>query len=309
MSNQIAVFAAAMLASSSAAAWFSEGHMMVAAVAWNGLTDASRARVSALLQKNPDYQLWVQGVRADKRDQIAFVTAATWPDVIKGKQGHTLEYTDDGEQPSDDKAGQNIGYRDLLQHRYWHFVDTPFSTDGTALVEPLVPNAKTQIRLFEAAIASTDVSDDIKSYDLVWLEHLVGDVHQPLHATSRFSKALPHGDRGGNLVMLCEKPCKEELHAFWDGIPGDSEDPEKAIAAASALAPADATPAAIDDEDIWIDESFKIAKQTVYEAPIKGGKGPYTLDDHYKSDAKTEAMNRVALAGARLANIINSQIK
>jgi hypothetical protein len=33
------------------------------------------------------------------------------------------------------------------------------------------------------------------------------------------------------------------------------------------------------------------------------------LDDHYKSDAKTEAMNRVALAGARLANIINSQIK
>jgi hypothetical protein len=273
MSNQIAVFAAAMLASSSAAAWFSEGHMMVAAVAWNGLTDASRARVSALLQKNPDYQLWVQGVRTDKRDQIAFVTAATWPDVIKGKQGHTLEYTDDGEQPSDDKAGQNIGYRDLLQHRYWHF------------------------------------SDDIKSYDLVWLEHLVGDVHQPLHATSRFSKALPHGDRGGNLVMLCEKPCKEELHAFWDGIPGDSEDPEKAIAAASALAPADATAAAIDDEDIWIDESFKIAKQTVYEAPIKGGKGPYMLDDHYKSDAKTEAMNRVALAGARLANIINSQIK
>jgi hypothetical protein len=26
----------------------------------------------------------------------------------------------------------------------------------------------------------------------------VGDIHQPLHAVARFSKALPEGDRGGN---------------------------------------------------------------------------------------------------------------
>jgi hypothetical protein len=25
-------------------------------------------------------------------------------------------------------------------------------------------------------------SDDVKSYDLLWLIHLVGDTHQPLHA-------------------------------------------------------------------------------------------------------------------------------
>lgn len=40
-------------------------------------------------------------------------------------------------------------------------------------------------------------SDDVRSYDLVWLLHLVGDLHQPLHATSRFSNGLDDA-RGGN---------------------------------------------------------------------------------------------------------------
>ena len=67
----------------------------------------------------------------------------------------------------------------------------------------------------------TDESDDIKSYDVAWLEHLVGDVHQPLHATSRFTKNHPNGDAGGNLVLLCAAPCRDELHAYWDGLLGD----------------------------------------------------------------------------------------
>ena len=55
------------------------------------------------------------------------------------------------------------------------------------------PNALTELRriLKEA---------DLASYDLPWLVHLTGDVHQPLHCTSRFTKPQPHGDQGGNLV-------------------------------------------------------------------------------------------------------------
>jgi hypothetical protein len=71
-----------------------------------------------------------------------------------------------------------------MAHRYWHFVDLPFSRDGTALQQTKKPNALTQIIVFQDTIASATADDDVKSYDMVWLLHLVGDVHQPLHATA-----------------------------------------------------------------------------------------------------------------------------
>ena len=43
-------------------------------------------------------------------------------------------YTDDGSQndnrPDGAGSSQNTGYGDTLRHRYWHFVDTPFTRDG-----------------------------------------------------------------------------------------------------------------------------------------------------------------------------------
>ena len=48
--------------------------------------------------------------------------------------------------------------------------------------------------LRSAVTILAEADDDVKSYDMVWLLHLVGDVHQPLHATSRFSAASPQGD-------------------------------------------------------------------------------------------------------------------
>ena len=37
------------------------------------------------------------------------------------------------------------------------------------------------------------------------LIHYVGDIHQPLHATSKFDAAYPLGDRGGNSFKVLEK--------------------------------------------------------------------------------------------------------
>jgi hypothetical protein len=303
------LLAAVLLSTSSVWAWDGYGHMQVAEIAWQHLTTASRARVSHLLKLNPNFQDWIANVPAAKREQVAFVMAATWPDYIKTK---AAGYTNDGDTPPPGHASsQNIGYVDHLMHRYWHFIDTPFSTDGTALIAPAAPNAKTQIELFTAAIAHADVSDDIKSYDLVWLEHLVGDVHQPLHATSRFSADLPLGDRGGNSVVLCANPCKSksELHIFWDNVPGTSKKPTTAITAADKLTAPPAAEASIADDQVWITQSFAAAKQFVYASPVGPGAGPYTLDAAYKSGAKTEAEARIALAGVRLANLINANLK
>jgi hypothetical protein len=48
------------------------------------------------------------------------------------------------------------------------------------------------------------------------LIHYLGDIHQPLHTVSRFTKAHQEGDRGGNDFLLTEKEGVKNLHALWD---------------------------------------------------------------------------------------------
>ena len=40
------------------------------------------------------------------------------------------------------------------------------------------------------------------SFNLRLFIHYVGDIHQPLHATSRYTSQYPEGDRGGNSFAL-----------------------------------------------------------------------------------------------------------
>jgi len=46
--------------------------------------------------------------------------------------------------------------------------------------------------------------------------HLVGDVHQPLHATSRWTKDHPKGDKGGNTFLIKRHKSVKNLHSLWD---------------------------------------------------------------------------------------------
>jgi hypothetical protein len=300
----LTVLAAVMFAGS-ALGWNDRGHMMVAAIAWDQLDDATQKRVVELLKRNPEYQNWVSEVPKQKRHKVAFVKAATWADLIKQDE----EYVNDGNDPSKAPAPkQNIGYDDKFQHRYWHYIDLPFSPDGTALIQPKEPNAQTQIENFRDALAS-EAEDDIKSYDLVWLLHLVGDVHQPLHATSRFLKDTPKGDEGGNDVVICDPQCGRKLHAFWDGALGQSNSVNGAIFAADKLDEAPLGAAANTDVRDWIEESFAIAKTSVYVFPIKEGRGPFNITSKYREAARTIAEQRVALAGTRLAKLLNDSLK
>ncbi len=198
--------------------WGAVGHMAVAYIAYNRLTPATKSRVRALLKQNPDYNKWVGMVPAGTAPKfkymMIFMIASTWPDQIKSKAG----YTDDGPDPHGNRpdgasSSLNVGYPDHLHHKYWHFVDTPFTEDGTALPAIPSPNAETQIATFRAVLG-TSPAGDVKSYDLVWLLHLVGDVHQPLHSSTRVSATDPDGDSGGNNVKLCASPCRSELHGF-----------------------------------------------------------------------------------------------
>src|SRR5579859_394748 len=303
-----------VLFSSTSNAWFNVGHMAVAYVAYQQLTAEKKLRVAKLLKKNPYYNkqwkaLIPTSTPADRRDLMLFMIAATWPDEIKEKGS---AYQNDGDtSPTDGTAWTNTGYGDLKQHRYWHFIDTPFTQDNTAPLAAIPsPNAETQIAVFRQTLTSGS-NDKLKSYDLVWLLHLVGDIHQPLHCTTRITQAKPNGDLGGNLVTLSGNP--NELHAYWDDLlgMGSTQNYGVAVTAALALAPARAKAAADLKTEDWVNESFALAKSRVYAEPIEAGMGPYTIgkNSKYERQSIAVAKRRVALAGARLANVLNAELK
>jgi S1/P1 Nuclease len=297
-----------------ALAWDNFGHMEVAAVAWELMSAPAKAEATSLLKRNPQYQHWTANVPAEKRDKYAFMLAATWPDFIK-REG---DYQDDGDEggdvpPPDSRATQNDGYSDHLRHKYWHFIDTPIPSTARAA---LSPNVKTQIGTFRAVLPkSSGANDDLRSYDLVWLLHLVGDAHQPLHAANHFAADLPPaGDAGGNKVEIhCESGTSclgaRELHAFWDDLLGpNSTTPEKVETAADQLAKADAALASIGNEANWLDESYNLAKSDVYKSPVVGDTNA-TITSAYEANAKEIAKKRIALAGARLANLLDTNFR
>jgi hypothetical protein len=328
----VGALALVVLLSAPALACNDEGHMAVAYLAYQRLKPATRKRVAALLKLNPYYKIWQLAIPAgtspSEANRMIFMFAATWPDEIKGDPAYQDDGTNGGNTPAGPDVSRNIGYEDHLRHKYWHFIDVPFSQDGTALHDAPSPNAQTQIAAFRAVLASRQ-SDDVKSYDLSWLEHLVGDIHQPLHAVARFSADLPNGDAGGNLIHLCSAPCNFNLHTFWDRLVGSQSSTEPpapypasgappvnlAAEAASATVAAKALPSPDDklasqmDEAVWVKESVEDAEQHVYVSPIGPGAGPYMLTSEYFAASKALAEQRVALAGARLGNLLNRELK
>lgn len=317
-----------LFSASAAEAWNGEGHEIVAYIAYQHLDPATRAKVDALLALNPCFKEWqttAKAAPAAQRPAAIFMQAATWPDMIKKNKGTRSTqydcqpdqtYVSDGTgggdiPPTAPEASQNIGYTDTARHKYWHFVDTPFSTDGTPTNPSRTPNALTRIVDLSAALASSE-GDDVKSYDLVWIEHLVGDVHQPLHDTSRFTKNHTSGDQGGNLVLVCTKPgCTSELHAYWDAILG-SQNLKNALKAGKQLNTL-AKPTGADNADpaAWVDGGFQLANTDVYKAPItddEPGSSPAKPNKTYHDNAKKVAQAQVLLAGYRLAGVLNTQL-
>jgi hypothetical protein len=295
--------------------------MTVAYVAYQKLAPAAKARVRELLKLNPDYANWEKqipaGTSAEDHDRMIFMMASVWPDDIKGESQYSDDGKDGGNTPDGDPSSQNVGYSDLLRHKYWHFVDTPFSPDQTPLPAVPRPNAQTQIVAFRAVLASAQ-PDALKSYDLVWLLHLVGDIHQPLHAVNRITKAEPKGDAGGNFVKLFGDAASN-LHSYWDDLPGSEckfcsdKVPcvNRAIVLGKTLEVVSSKEARDTDTAAWIHESFELAREKVYRDPIGIEDQLYTIVPRstYETEAYKLALKQVALAGARLAQVLNDELK
>ncbi len=90
---------------------------------------------------------------------------------------------------------------------------------------------------------------------------------------------------------------------------GHQFDPEERGQRGKEAAFARPCPCRQNREADWVAESFQDAQQDVYVSPIGNGLGPFQLTSAYKKAAKKLAQQRVALAGARLANMINTELK
>ncbi len=292
------------------------GHMVVAYIAYRHLTPQARQVVDRLLTLNPDIEAWKATLPSSWNDEArrlaAFMYAATWADVIKSKDGYVSDGDHNGNRPPPGpEASRNIGYADKNRHQYWHFIDVPFSTDGTATMPPPEPNAMTIMAIMIDALKHPP-SDDVRSYDLVWVAHIVGDLHQPLHTVSRFSKAHPAGDDGGNAVSICHAPCRLNLHWFWDSALGGAglQDALALGEQLDALEP----PAGGDVIDVkqWINEGVEAAKQVVYADPISPESPTASVslpNRDYRVRARRLAEDRAVLAGRRLATLLNDSLK
>jgi len=55
--------------------------------------------------------------------------------------------------------------------------------------------------------------------------------------------------------------------------------------------------------------SFELAKKYAYRSPIGDDNGPFQLTQAYKKKARSVAEDQIALAGARLAKMLNEHLR
>lgn len=309
----VILIALAVVGPGDARAWDHEGHMVVAYIAYAHLPADTKTRVDTVLRAHPDLPTLTHLAGSPHGNDYAmrlFVEASRWPDLIKN-DGRFYDETN----PHDAPTRRLSGFPDMKMHKPWHYIDIGFSTDGTPVAEPPPVNARSAIRDFRRAIRDQYVSSPYKAYGLSWLEHLVGDVHQPLHCAARFSKAHPHGDDGGTkcVIVALELPGVtfpvDNLHALWDDVLGD-DTRFGAVAAIAKQAEASSPPEPLDvvDEEAWTEESFEYAKSAAYR-PLDGQSGTPTVVPAYVDAARALALQRIKLAGHRLAAVIESDLR
>lgn len=302
----LAAFALILSLAVPAPAWNFSGHWIAAAIAYQRLTPAVRTRIDELIRKHPDYERMNFADApsdAENRARAAFIRAASWPDEIR----EDSRFYDDARQdavPTPTLAG----FPGMQRHTIWHYADLPFSTDNTPVVQAPPPNVVTEIRrMLDEIGPSADPAT--AAYDVPWLEHLAADIHNPMHATSRFSKALPEGDQGGNLVFIPGRT----LHAYWDeaasprdirydGILKYARDfmARQAPPVSSSLNPR-----------VWLEESFKLAKSDVYTFGDDSGtkEKPVKLPPGYAENAQKVARQRLILSGYRTGAVLNARLR
>ena len=276
-----------------ARAWGDEGHKIVALIAYNHLTKSVKAKVDQMLRDDSD--------TLTKPD---IASRATWAD----------KYRD---------SDRNSTKKRYTLTREWHFVDIELDHPDLAAACFGHPPSMTpasqgpakaciadRIDAFAAELHQLGPGTPEQSIAFKFVLHLVGDIHQPLHAAD-------HNDEGGNTVFVLfgKHVVGQKLHSFWDRevVVQLGKDPTQVAAMLEKrLGPKcggwmKGTPAE------WAQESFEVAKSVAYQlgepTVDKHIQPVYTLSSEYQSRAASAAAEQLEKAGCRLAMVLNRSLQ
>jgi len=250
-------------------AWNAIGHQMVAAIAYQQLDKQAKTKVGRYLAAtNKVYR------------PLGFVESSTWLDTIR--------------------------YKDINWYDKLHYINIPFTRDGTPL--PAVPdmNVVWGVQQSISILKSRYTNSFDKGMALRILIHIMGDLHQPLHTVSLVSHNIPNGDKGGNMYYINALPLANNLHKYWDSGAGYLvKRPPTSKASVKTLSKQLAAAYPCQKEQVisvssWVAESNQLARTVAYAIPE--GEKPSM---QYQLTAQSLTRQRIALAGCRLAAVLN----
>jgi hypothetical protein len=247
-----------------AASFSGPAHRIIADLAEAGLSPAVRGEIRALLAEVPARSL---------------AEVSTWADEVRA-----------GDDPRFDGTGP------------WHYINFPRDGDCAYVPERDCPGDACIVEALkrQAAILGDRAQDRRDRREaLKWVVHLVGDIHQPLHAGFG-------DDRGGNLFQVNYIGRGTNLHAVWDRlvfeVAGLDEHRYRDELAARPLPPGrlDWHPGAA---AAWAEESCRlIGELQIY--PRRQGR----LSRAYLERMRPHAEARLQLAAARLAALLEATL-
>jgi len=295
-------------------AWSGPGHMIAAALAYDQLTEAERAKFDGILKSHAKFATWQKeypeaGLPDLPFGKFAAMLASLYPDEIRN-------------------------YHNPETFPEWHYVDYPLIPPDFPMKPAPMPgdDVLTGIAKSARAVQHLTKNFDARSQAkmLSFLLHLVGDIHQPMHCETLFDDNFkePEGDRGGNNAWV--KPPGGhaiKLHAFWDQLFGPGPAPFRPVPLTMVLAadhrakdlatkfPRTGLPELTHHTTPlgWSHESRALAvsdawrKHTIAYGLTEATAGELPAD--YEEKAHAIADRQIALAGHRLADELHAALK
>lgn len=181
----------------------------------------------------------------------------------------------------------------------WHYVTVPKGEEYGHQHAPKQGDAMTALKQFSETLRDPEASKEDKQLALRFVVHIVGDLHQPLHAGNGT-------DRGGNDVKLEFFWEDSNLHRVWDSGMIDKQQLSytewtnwltKAISKEEFNAWQETNP------NVWIKESTELRDQIYPKKP--SGDDEIKINWQYAYDHTPQVKLRLSQAGVRLAAYLN----
>lgn len=203
--------------------------------------------------------------------------------------------------------------RSLRELNALHFVSIPDDAAGYDQARdcPQKDCIVEALKWYATSVADKNAPLALKRMALRYVVHLVGDIHQPLHA----GRAT---DLGGNTILVSYRGEVTNLHLFWDFNLVEMEDGSEDEAAKrlrATLSDADRLRWQTGNPASWANESALLARTHAYPKETTGEFARLSfgerqeLFDGYVANARPVVRTRLLQAGIRLAWLLNSTFR